>query len=49
MAPNDQDFSAFFSSALCANNKKEIDGVVVACEEDAGNVCSGCNLVQINA
>ena len=48
MVPNDQDISAFFSPALCAINKNKNDGVVT-CERNAGNVCSGCNLVQVNA
>jgi hypothetical protein len=47
MAPYEQGIAAFFSPALCANNKNKADGVVVACKKNASNACSGCNLVQV--
>jgi hypothetical protein len=47
MAPYEQGVAAFFSPALCANNKNKADGVVVACKKNASNACSGCNLVQV--
>lgn len=48
MAPNKLDMSVFINPPQCANNNKQVDGVLEVCQKSATQCCGSCHLVQVH-